>query len=273
MSISQMEYKRNQIQRIREENARYSSQIADKNREVLQNKRRMDTIKSSSTIQSCLRRIFYLENQINDLENKRARNENKISDETKRLMTMENQYQREKDKKQKDLIESLERAHRQQEEQMIAERTASTSSPSISIDKEYDVFIAHASEDKKEIVEDLAKALHDNGISVWYDDFVLSWGDSLMRKINDGIAKSRYGIVVLSHNFFNKEWPQQELDALFNKEIEGIKVILPIWHNISKTEVAQYSPLTAGKLALKTSDYTIQEICEQVKTICLSSAN
>jgi len=129
----------------------------------------------------------------------------------------------------------------------------------------YDVFISHASEDKKEIADKLAESLRNRGIYVWYDKFVLDWGDSLMRKINEGIANSKFGIVILSHNFFNKEWPQQELDALFNKELLGGKTILPIWHNISKSEVAKYSPLIAGKLALNTSDLTIDGICEELQ--------
>ncbi len=68
----------------------------------------------------------------------------------------------------------------------------------------YDVFISHASEDKDNFVAPLALALRQEHIEVWYDDFSLSLGDSLRESIDKGLAQSRFGIVVFSHSFFNK---------------------------------------------------------------------
>lgn len=75
--------------------------------------------------------------------------------------------------------------------------------------KQWDVFICHASEDKKDFVEELAQRLHDSGLAVWCGSFSLKLGDSLRRKIDEGLANSRYGIVILSKHFFAKEWPQK----------------------------------------------------------------
>jgi hypothetical protein len=50
----------------------------------------------------------------------------------------------------------------------------------------------------------LANALKVGGLDVWYDEFELRIGDSLRRKIDQGLAKSRFGIVVLSKDFFRK---------------------------------------------------------------------
>ena len=101
-------------------------------------------------------------------------------------------------------------------------------------------------------------------LDVWYDDFVLKVGDKLRRKIDDGLSKSRYGIVVLSNSFFSKEWPQKELDGLFAIEDSGRDVILPIWHKIGKSEVTSYSPTIANIRALDTSKLPIEEIVEQI---------
>ena len=117
----------------------------------------------------------------------------------------------------------------------------------------FDVFIAHASEDK-DFVTPLALSLNEKGMKVWYDDFVLKLGDSLRREIDKGLAQSRYGVVVLSHNFFNKHWPLKELDGLAAREELGKKVIIPIWHNIDKAEVASYSPTLADIVAAKSSE-------------------
>jgi hypothetical protein len=120
--------------------------------------------------------------------------------------------------------------------------------------KEWDVFICHASEDKKDFVDLFAHQLRSSGLSVWYDVFSLKMGDSLRRKIDEGLAHSRYGVVVLSRHFFSKEWPQNELDGLMSREIAGTKVILPIWHNITAEEVQKNSPILAGRLAAKSED-------------------
>ena len=72
----------------------------------------------------------------------------------------------------------------------------------------YDVFISHASEDKPGFVRLLADKLKERRIEVWYDEFSLQVGDSLRQSIDQGLAKSRYGIVILSHHFFQKEVDQ-----------------------------------------------------------------
>lgn len=119
--------------------------------------------------------------------------------------------------------------------------------------KQYDVFIAHASEDK-DFVKPLALSLRKEGLEVWYDDFVLKLGDSLRREIDKGLAQSRYGVVILSHSFFNKHWPQKELDGLAAREQLGRKVILPIWRNIDQEEIATYSPTLADIIAAKSRE-------------------
>lgn len=77
----------------------------------------------------------------------------------------------------------------------------------------YDVFLSHASEDKAEVVVPLAEALAARGVRVWLDRQQLTLGDSLSRRIDEGLTQSRFGVVVLSPSFFAKEWPQRELDG------------------------------------------------------------
>lgn len=131
----------------------------------------------------------------------------------------------------------------------------------------YDVFISHASEDKEDFVRALANELTKLGIKVWYDEFSLKIGDSLRRSIDRGLTNSRYGIIILSKNFFAKEWPQKELDGLIAKEVNGRKVILPIWHNITKEDVLKYSPILADKVAADTSKGSISQIAMKLKEV------
>jgi len=128
----------------------------------------------------------------------------------------------------------------------------------------YDVFIAHASEDKEAVARPLAHALQNAGLAVWYDEFELRIGDSLRRKVDRGLANSRFGVVVLSHDFFGKGWPNYELDGLVTKSVSGEQVVLPIWHNISKAEVVEFSPSLADKVARNTSTHTVEEIAAEI---------
>lgn len=136
--------------------------------------------------------------------------------------------------------------------------------------REYDVFISHASEDKDEIVRPLAVKLKSMGLKVWYDEFELKIGDSLRRKIDKGLANSRFGIVVLSIAFISKGWTNYELDGIVTKVISGQQVILPIWHNITKQQVIDYSPSLADKLARNTAINTIEEIADEIYDVVKS---
>lgn len=147
---------------------------------------------------------------------------------------------------------------------------AAVSNP-VNADTEYDAFVCHATEDKSAVARPLATALNARGISVWYDEFELRVGDSLRRKIDAGIAASRFGLVVLSHPFFDKGWAQYELDGLVTRATDGKQVLLPVWHEISKEQVADRSPSLADKVALKTSDLTIDEIADQIAAVIDSS--
>jgi len=115
----------------------------------------------------------------------------------------------------------------------------------------YDVFISHASEDKDDLVRPLAEALKALHVEVWYDEFALKLGDSLRRSIDKGLARSRYAVVVLSPAFFQKNWPQRELDGLVAREMDSNdRVILPVWHRVSRKDVIEFSPPLADVLAI-----------------------
>jgi hypothetical protein len=124
---------------------------------------------------------------------------------------------------------------------------------------EWDVFISHASEDKEDFVRLLADSLHRSGLRVWYDDFTLKLGDSLLQSIDSGLANSRHGIVVVSPNFLKKKWPKRELAGLVAREA----LILPVWHNIGADGVRSYSPTLADLKAVSSSE-GIDEVTKQI---------
>ena len=132
---------------------------------------------------------------------------------------------------------------------------------------DYDVFISHAAEDKDEVVRPLAVALQERGLMVWYDELALRIGDSLRRKIDEGIANSRFGVVVLSKHFFAKQWPQYELDGIVTMRQTGKQGILPIWHKLTKDHVIAQSPTLADTIARNTTESTVEEIAAEIAEV------
>ncbi|MCK4580574.1 MAG: TIR domain-containing protein, partial [Dehalococcoidia bacterium] len=134
----------------------------------------------------------------------------------------------------------------------------------MSPESHYDVFISHAHEDKEVFVRPLADRLIELGIRVWYDELSLQIGDSLRLNIDRGLNNSSYGVVVLSPSFLSKQWPERELNGLVHKAmIEGRKVILPIWHNVTHQIVAEYS-LPLADLMAANSDNGVEHVAEEI---------
>lgn len=117
----------------------------------------------------------------------------------------------------------------------------------------WDLFISHASEDKEKIARPLTRLLESRGYKVWFDECELTIGDSLRQRIDQGLAQSKFGIVILSPSFFTKEWPKKELDGLVAREGSQRKVILPVWHGVESADVAKFSPLLAGRIAVSST--------------------
>ncbi len=127
----------------------------------------------------------------------------------------------------------------------------------------FDVFISHASEDK-DFAGPLAHELRSAGLSVWFDEFELGLGDSLNERINDGLSRSRYGVVVISPAFFRKQWTKLEMNGFVARQTTGERVILPIWHRITKNEVIEHAPPLADIVALNSSTQSIEEIVGEI---------
>ena len=131
---------------------------------------------------------------------------------------------------------------------------------------EYDVFISHASEDKKDFVDEFVAELRKAGVKVWYDTSQIAWGDSLRKRIDDGLTKSRFGIAILSPNYIadGKYWTKEELDGIFQMESINGKTLLPIWHNLTKKQVINFSPIVANRKAMSTATMTAYEIAQEL---------
>lgn len=200
----------------------------------------------------------------------------KISDKRAKRNDAYKRLQKEQQTEQKKQSESLKRMQQSYEKrinelsnQTLQDFKANMVSTISESEEEYDVFVSHAWEDKKGFVDEFVQALRTCGIKVWYDTTQMKWGDSMRAKIDDGLKKSKFGVVVLSPDYIKdgKYWTKAELDGLFQMESINGKTLLPIWHNLTKKDVMMYSPIIASKLAMTTANMTSQEIAEEFKNL------
>src|SRR3989442_10851082 len=89
------------------------------------------------------------------------------------------------------------------------------------------VFISYSRSDRKD-VEEIAQKLISRGIRVWYDQWEIGIGDSIVQKINDGISSADYLLVALSSASVKSHWVQEELSAATALLAEKGSFILPV---------------------------------------------
>tara|TARA_Y100000780_G_C13652786_1_gene405325 strand:- start:337 stop:1200 length:864 start_codon:yes stop_codon:yes gene_type:complete len=279
------------IESRQREVARYKKEIADlqkkdadeakkevaKAKEAERTSKSLSSTKSTSSARTYQSKLIRLSDEMSKISTKRADFAKKIAQKTDALHRSEQHLLKEQESQRKKISE----ADKKREQAQIAHQRKITSElrlqrqlsePAKTVlgdrkSAEHDVFISHASEDKESFVRPLAQALTDMGFNVWYDEGTLKIGDSLRQKIDQGLSSSRYGVVVLSGAFFSKNWPQYELNGLVAREMHGGKVILPIWHKVSKDEVLSYSPTLADKVALNTATSSVGEIAQQLSEV------
>ena len=232
---------------------------------------------SQSMIKSKLRQIERYEATARRSESDSANYAKKIADKRKKRndayikLQIEEQVER---KKQEKTIKNMKDIYEKRIAELESNRALSFEKQFNAEDNfyegpEYDVFVSHAWEDKEEFVEEFVQALINRGIKVWYDKSEMNWGDSMRARIDEGLRKSKFGVAILSPNYIaeNKYWTKAELDGLFQMESINGKMLLPIWHNLTKKQVMDYSPIIANKLALTTATMTVEDIADELLKI------
>lgn len=270
---------------IRVKDAQEAKKEADLTAKMVRASNDARTSKNASTITSKMNEASRASNDIASVQKKRAELSKSMASKSSDLHRAQATLEKTEDTERKKIAADQKKADdtrakqiKLMDQQLLAQRRAAQTLPVETVQPEppvtadnmlakYDVFISHASEDKDSFVRPFAEKLIAAGVTPFYDEMTLGWGDSLRRRIEEGLARSRFGVVVLSKNFFAKEWPQRELDGLVQLEMQGHSRILPIWHEISKDEVTRFSPMLADKLALNTALLTVDEIVTKLVEI------
>lgn len=263
----------------------------EKKKAAFDNKAADEAKKASRVIVSKNASASVIKNKMNEIERHRTasnkaasesagfqkKNADKISKRNDAYLKLQKEQQKANEKEQQAQQKSITNMRREYKNRIAELETksrpvlnlANSKSSGNTLNEQYDVFISHAWEDKASFVDELYNELIAIGISVWYDTSKIKWGDSMRKKIDEGLSKSKFGIIVLSPNYIaeNKYWTKVELDGLFQLESINGKTILPIWHNLTKKEVMEYSPIIASRLALTTATMKPKEIAYELKTV------
>ena len=138
---------------------------------------------------------------------------------------------------------------------------------------EYDVFVSHANANKQSFVDSLYEQLNRLRIRIWYDSTEIDWGDGLKEKIQEGLSKCRFGIVILSPEFIERKWTNQELTELLTRQNESHeKVVLPLLYNLTVDEMkAQYPVLENIKARLVRNDEDAKDVVIDFARILIRS--
>ncbi len=267
-SQSEVDRLRKEVQGLQQKIAGESSKVATARAKEASNRERASKASTASSASSRSTEANRQAKAAVAAEKRRAELEKKLATKQKSLHTAEARLGKKQEEEQKRVIRNLQTSASTAERQFRPSRAELFSARLPDTASAHDVFISHASEDKQAVARPLADLLIDRGIEVWYDDFTLTVGDSLRRSIDRGLAGSRFGVIILSTHFFRKEWPQAELDGLVAKQrASGSKVILPIWHRVTKDDVLAASPTLADLKALNTGVMTLAEIADEIAAV------
>lgn len=128
-----------------------------------------------------------------------------------------------------------------------------------------DVFICYVSADQP-LAESIAASLSDAGISSMH--LMLGLGDSLLRRVEQGLREAEYGVLILSRAFFQRPWPRYDLDQLVSseREFEGRTQLLPVWHDVTQQDIARFSPTLASKVGVL-SEWGVDAIVSEIANV------
>lgn len=102
------------------------------------------------------------------------------------------------------------------------------------------VYLAHASEDHDSLAKPLAERFIASGIDVWLDEWEIRAGDSLRRKMEEGLSNCTHFVVILTPSSLHKPWVETEIDAGFVRAVGGESRFLALRIGVSVNELSPF---------------------------------
>lgn len=272
--------KQQALNQLRDQLSRESAKIGPAHAKAAKARSDAAKMKSDATRRTKLAEADREDKKASDAEKERARIEGRIATKEKELTEARRRYDSEVERERKTALDRMNASIARQEAQFrpamgFASREVSlTHFADVVATSRWDVFISHASEDKDDIARPLAEALQARGVSVWFDELNIAWGQPIHRAIETGIANATYGLVIISPTFMVKHWTQAELDALYGRQMgqpDGPGLILPLWRRVTTDDVQRNLPMIAALKALNTAVLSVEQIADEVAKLVFAS--
>ncbi len=134
------------------------------------------------------------------------------------------------------------------------------------LEKYHSIFLSHTHDDKP-FVRELQNQLNAHGVEeIWIDEAEIQVGDSLMKKIEEGMKTSKYVAVILSKNSVKAPWVQKELEIAMNTEItKGQVVVLPILYEECELPVFLSGKLYADFTNADRSEESLRKLLNRLR--------
>jgi hypothetical protein len=125
------------------------------------------------------------------------------------------------------------------------------------------VYLAHASEDKDSLARPLAERLMASGIEVWFDEWEIGAGDSLKRRMEQGLTDCTHFVVLLTAESIGKPWVETEIDTGFMKAVNGKSRFIGLRHGLKVADLSIFlQTLLCPEIDL--SDAAVQRLISQI---------
>lgn len=131
----------------------------------------------------------------------------------------------------------------------------------------FDVFLSYAKEDASPLAKDLATALEARDLKVWFDEEQTDTAEHLSR-VADAVARSKYGLVILSPSYLAETKVGDELDALSPHGPDS-PPLFEILSGVDASAVRQRVPQLGANFQVSADEVTPAELADKIAAVVL----
>ena len=127
-----------------------------------------------------------------------------------------------------------------------------------------DLFLCHAWEDREGAAKKLCDLLVSHGATVWFSEYDVGLGKSLLQEIDRGLANSRIGIVLVTPALLES---LKSAAGIAGKELSALLAtdrVIPVAHDTTFDALRDVSPLLAARSGLTTGDLSMDDVAKKV---------
>jgi uncharacterized protein (DUF2342 family) len=128
-----------------------------------------------------------------------------------------------------------------------------------------DLFLCHAWDDRQGVAKDLCDLLVSHGATVWFSEYEVGLGKSLLTEIDKGLRDSRAGIVLVTPAMLET---LRAATGIASKELAALLAtdrVIPVAHGTDFDAVREVSPLLGARSGLATGpDLSLDSVAKKI---------